>query len=237
MGKTHDLLSETKGRTEAPVNSQIFGNAGQEYMDKYGATSESFARIASINHTHSVNNPYSQFRDPYTVEQVMASPKIHNYLTKLQCCPTSDGAAAVVLVSESFARSHPHLFSQLVEIAAQEMATDSPKLYSGSAIEMVGAEMTRTAVGKIWQKTGLTREDVQVVEMHDCFSANELVCLDALGLADSGKAHELVDRGDITYGGKYVVNPSGGLISKGHPLGATGLAQCAELVMLLISTL
>jgi len=151
-------------------------------------------------------------------------------LTKLQCCPTSDGGAAAVLVSQDFLDARPHLKSQAVLIAGQCLATDAPSLFSRSAIDLMGFEMTQYAASVALSEAGITADDVAVVEVHDCFSANEMIVIDALGLSAPGKAHELVRRGDITYGGKYVVNPSGGLISKGHPLGATGLAQCAELV-------
>lgn len=155
---------------------------------------------------------------------------IHEPLTKLQCCPTSDGGAAAVVVSKAFLDARPHLWDRAVEIAGQCLATDAPSLFSRSAIDLMGYEMTQKAVKVATEEAGISPRDAQVVELHDCFSANEMVVLDALGLCDKGKAHELVRAGDITYGGKYVVNPSGGLISKGHPLGATGIAQCAELV-------
>lgn len=161
----------------------------------------------------------------------MSSATIHAPLTKLQCCPTSDGGAAAVLVSQSFLDARPHLKSQAVLIAGQCLATDAPSLFSQSAIDLVGREMTQRAAAVAMAEAGITARDVQVCELHDCFSANEMVLLDALGLAEPGRAHELVRSGGITYGGgKYIVNPSGGLISKGHPLGATGIAQCAELV-------
>jgi sterol carrier protein 2 len=155
---------------------------------------------------------------------------IHQPLTKLQCCPTSDGGAAAVLVSQDFLDARPHLKDQAVLIAGQVLATDSPNLFNKSDIELVGYTMSQYAGKKALEEAGETINDVAVVELHDCFSANELVTLDALGMCEPGKAHEMVRKGDITYGGKYVVNPSGGLISKGHPLGATGIAQCAELV-------
>lgn len=155
---------------------------------------------------------------------------IHEPLTKLQCCPTSDGGAAAVLVSQQFLDARPHLKDQAILIAGQCMATDSPRLFSRSAIDLIGFDMSKRAAQDALAEARVAPADVQVVELHDCFSANEMVTLDALGLCESGKAHEMVRRGDITYGGKYVVNPSGGLISKGHPLGATGVAQCAELV-------
>lgn len=199
-------------------------------MGRYGAKAEDFAEIARINHEHSTKNPYSQFQDVYTQEQILKAPEIFAPLTKLQCCPTSDGGAAAVLVSQAFLDERPHLKDQAVLVAGQCLATDAPSLFSRSAIDLMGFEMTQHAVKAAMGEAGLTPKDVQVVELHDCFSANEMIVLDSLGLAEPGKAHELVRRGDITYGGKYVVNPSGGLISKGHPLGATGIAQCAELV-------
>ena len=157
---------------------------------------------------------------------------IHPPLTKLQCCPTSDGAAAAIVVSESFLRTRPHLVQQnAILIAGQCLATDTPSLFNRSAISLAGADMTSQAAHRALGEAGLSPSDIRVCELHDCFSTNEIITLDALGLcSEKGKAHEMVRRGDITYGGSCVVNPSGGLISKGHPLGATGIAQCAELV-------
>lgn len=155
---------------------------------------------------------------------------IHPPLTKLQCSPTSDGAAAAVVVSQDFLDARPHLKSQAILIAGQQLLTDDSTVYSGSAIDLVGWGMTQRAARQAMAEAGISSKDVNVCELHDCFSANELVLLDCLGFSEPGKAHKLVRRGDITYGGKGpVINPSGGLISKGHPLGATGLAQCAEL--------
>ncbi|KAL2135922.1 hypothetical protein VTI74DRAFT_6305 [Chaetomium olivicolor] len=230
LGTTYAMMATTRGVSKAPGAAQMFGNAGREYMEKHGAKPEDFAEIARINHAHSVNNPYSQFHDVYTLEQIMASPKIHEPLTKLQCCPTSDGGAAAVLVSQAFLDARPHLKDQAVLIAGQCLATDAPSLFSTSAIDLVGREMTQRAAGVAMAEAGVTPDDFAVCELHDCFSTNEMVLLDTLGLSEPGKAHELVRAGGITYGGKIVVNPSGGLISKGHPLGATGIAQCAELV-------
>merc|ERR1712158_271907 len=209
---------------------QLFGNAGREHMDKYGTKPEHFAKIAWKNHKHSVNNPCSQFQDEYSLEQIQGAPMVHQPLTKLHCCPTSDGGAAAIVVSEDFVKSHG-LEARAVEIVGMEMSTDLPSAFEEkSCIKAVGFDMTKNAVGKLFNKTGLGAGDVQVVELHDCFSANELVTYEALGLCPEGGAGAFIDAGDNTYGGKFVVNPSGGLISKGHPLGATGLAQCNELV-------
>ncbi|GAO13322.1 uncharacterized protein UV8b_00700 [Ustilaginoidea virens] len=232
LGTTVGVMAETRGlEPAAPAAAQMFGNAGREYKERHGARDDDFAEIARVNHAHSANNPYAQFRQVYTRDEILRSPPVFAPLTRLQCCPTSDGGAAAVLVSRAFLDARPHLKEQAVEIAGQRMATDGPSLFSRSAIDLMGYEMTRHAVRAAAAEAGISPlDDVQVVELHDCFSTNEMVALDALGLCDRGKAHELVRRGDITYGGRYLVNPSGGLISKGHPLGATGLAQCAELV-------
>ena len=197
---------------------------------RYGAEARDFAEIGRVNHAHSPNNPYSQFQQVYTLDQIANATMIHEPLTKLQCCPTSDGGAAAIVVSQAFLDARPHLRDQAVQIAGQCLATDAPSLFSRSAIDLMGYEMTQKAVADATREAGVKPTDAQVVELHDCFSANEMVVIDALGLCEKGKAHELVRNGDITYGGKYVINPSGGLISKGHPLGATGIAQCAELV-------
>ncbi|XP_044765611.1 sterol carrier protein 2 [Coccinella septempunctata] len=229
MDKHVTLMADLVGLNEAPITAQMFGNAGLEHMKKYGTKPEHFAKIAYKNHKHSVNNPNSQFREEYSLEKIMNSPVVFGPLTKLQCCPTSDGAAAAIIASERFVRSHG-LEKQAVEILGIEMATDTPSTFAErSLMKLVGYDMTKNAAERLFHKTGVKPTDVQVVELHDCFSANELITYEALGLCPPGKAGELIDRGDNTYGGKYVINPSGGLISKGHPLGATGLAQCAEL--------
>lgn len=229
-GTTGEMMKATRGVTNAPGAAQMFGNAGKEYMEKYGAEAKDFAEIARVNHMHSAKNPYSQFQDVYTLEQIESSPAIFPPLTKLQCCPTSDGAAAAIVVSEAFLNERPQLRSQAILIAGQCLATDDPSLFDRSSINLVGFGMSAHAAKTAMAEAEITPDQVRVCELHDCFSANEMVTLDALGLCEKGKAHEMVRKGDITYGGKCVVNPSGGLISKGHPLGATGLAQCAELV-------
>ncbi|PBP16986.1 nonspecific lipid-transfer protein, partial [Diplocarpon rosae] len=229
-GLSGEMMKATRGTTNAPGAAQMFGNAGREYKERYGATNEDFAEIARVNHEHSQRNPYSQFQDVYTREQIMQSPTIFEPLTKLQCCPTSDGGAAAILVSQDFLDARPHLKAQAVLIAGQCLATDAPSLYSRSAIDLVGYEMTRFAAEAALREAAVQAREVKVCELHDCFSANEMVTIDALGLSERGRAHELVRAGGITYGGQVVINPSGGLISKGHPLGASGIAQCAELV-------
>ena len=213
-----------------PFAPMYFGNAGIEHMKNFGTKESHFAKIAYKNHLHSVNNPYSQFRDQYTIEQILSSPRVFGPLTKLQCCPTSDGAACVILASESFIKEHG-LENQAVEILGMVMETDKPNTFnSKSMMDLVGYEMTGRAAQKLYRDTKIVPSQIQVCELHDCFSTNELITYEGLGLCAKGEAAAFVDSNQNTYGGRVVVNPSGGLISKGHPLGATGLAQCAELV-------
>jgi sterol carrier protein 2 len=222
MDQHAKLMIELRGFAKAPPAPQFFGNAGREHMERYGTKPLHFAKIGWKNHKHSVNNPYSQFQDEYTLEQIQAAPMVYEPLTKLQCCPTSDGAAAAILASGDFVRQHG--------LEAMAMATDLPSSFAErSSIKLVGYDMTRKAARKVYEQSGIGPEQVDVVELHDCFSCNELITYEALGLCPEGKGGDFVDSGTQTYGGQVVVNPSGGLISKGHPLGATGLAQCAEL--------
>jgi acetyl-CoA acyltransferase len=208
----------------------MFGMAGREHMRDFGSAPEHFAWIGYKNHKHSVNNPYAQFQDEYTLEQIEAAPVIYAPLTKLQCSPTSDGSGAAVLASERFVADH-ELWDRAVEIVGQSMVTDmSSSFEDASAISIVGGKMTARAAAEVYEQAGLGPADLDVVELHDCFSANELITYEALGLCGEGEGHKLVEAEATTYGGGGpVVNPSGGLISKGHPLGATGLAQCSEL--------
>ncbi|HEX3336239.1 MAG TPA: lipid-transfer protein [Jatrophihabitans sp.] len=219
-----------------PPAPYMFGAAGREHMQKYGTTAEQFAKIGHKNHKHSVNNPYAQFQQEYTLEDILAAPTIYDPLTKLQCSPTSDGSGAAILASERFVDEHG-LADQAVEIIGQSMVTDVPgTLESRSAITLVGAQMTRRAAQQVYDQAGIGPAEVDVIELHDCFSTNELLTYEALQLCSEGDGGKLVDTEDTTYGGRWVVNPSGGLISKGHPLGATGLAQCAELTWQLRGT-
>ena len=229
MDQQFMLMNELRGVGAAPIAPQFFGNAGREHMEKYGTTPEHFAKIGYKNHKHSVNNPYSQFQDEYSLEQIKAAPMVWEPLTKLQCCPTSDGAGAAILASEEVVKKHG-LQKNAVEILGMAMTSDFQTTFSEkSSMKLVGYDMTKAAARRVYEQSGVGPENVDVVELHDCFSANELITYEALGLCGEGKAGEFIDSGANTYGGKVVVDPSGGLISKGHPLGATGLAQCAEL--------
>jgi acetyl-CoA acetyltransferase len=211
-----------------PPAPWMFGAAGREHMKEYGSTAEHFAKIGYKNHKHSVNNPYAQFQDEYSLDDILDSRMIYDPLTKLQCSPTSDGSGAVILASEAFVDRHA-LADRAVEIVGQAMMTDFENSFDGTCKALIGYHMNVAAAQRVYEQSCLGPQDFQVIELHDCFSANELLLYEALGLCDEGEAPKLIDAGDTTYGGRWVVNPSGGLISKGHPLGATGLAQCAEL--------
>ena len=230
VARHYGVMAARHGFAATPPAVQIFGNAAREHMDRYGTTAEQLALVGVKNHRHSIANPRAQFRDEYTLEQVLSAKTVHAPLTRLQCSPTSDGAAAAVVASERFVREHG-LEDRAVEVLGQAMATDTEESFaSGSAIDVVGKPVSRAAARAVYQQSGLGIEDVDVIELHDCFSVNELLSYEALGMCADGESGKLVAEGATGYGGRWVVNPSGGLISKGHPLGATGLAQCAELV-------
>ncbi|MEB2285052.1 MAG: lipid-transfer protein [Polyangiaceae bacterium UTPRO1] len=227
MDQHMQVMMSTQGFESAPAAAQMFGGAGREHMQRYGTTKEQLAKVAVKNRRHAVANPRSQFRQASSLEEILAAPMVFEPLTKFQCCPTSDGAAAAVLCSEEFAKKHG--VDKGVSIAAMTMTTDFPTSFEQSMIKMVGQDLTKAAATKVYEQSGLGPEDVQVIELHDCFTPNEIITYEGLGLCGEGEAGKLIDDNQTTYGGRWVVNPSGGLLSKGHPLGATGLAQCFEL--------
>lgn len=207
---------------------RLFGSAALAYIEKTGANPDIFAKVAVKTRRHAMNNPLAIFNQPLTVDEVMQSPVIFApYLTRLEACPPSCGAAAAVVCSEAFARRHG--LARGIPILAQAMTTDRPAR-NDNPIDLAGADMTRNAAAQVYAQAGIGPQDIDVVELHDCFTSNEVITYEGLGLCGEGEAERFIAHGDNTYGGKYVVNPSGGLMSKGHPLGATGLAQCTELV-------
>ncbi|MFO0697496.1 MAG: lipid-transfer protein [Polyangiales bacterium] len=223
------VMNEVQGFTSAPAAAQMFGGAGREHRFRYGTKKETFAQIAVKARRHAANNPFAIFNEVLSLEDILASQEVFDPLTRLQCCPPTCGAAAAVVCSEEFARKHG--IASPITVAAQAMTTDYPSTFGDkSMIQLVGFDMAKAAAEKVYEQAGIGPEDVDVVELHDCFTANELLSYEALGLCPEGAGEKMVWDGDNTYGGKYVVNPSGGLLSKGHPLGATGLAQCTELV-------
>ena len=215
---------------ELPMALRYFGGAGEAHMKEFGTKMETFAKIRAKASRHAANNPLALFRTVVSEEDVMASPMIWpGVMTRLMACPPTCGAAAAILVSESFARKHG--LDTAVRIRAQAMTTDTPSVFGARDMrEVVGASMTCNAAGQVYEAAGVGPTDIQVAELHDCFAHNELITYEALGFCPRGGAEKLVVDCDNTYGGAVVTNPSGGLLSKGHPLGATGLAQCTELV-------
>ncbi|MEZ4406172.1 MAG: lipid-transfer protein [Polyangiales bacterium] len=228
LDKHVGVMSEQQGVSQAPFAAQMFGGAGREYRWRYGTKKETFGKVAVKARQHANKNPLALFSNTLSLDEVMTSPEVFDPLTRYQCCPPTCGAAAAVLCSDEFARRYG--ITNPVWIAGQAMTTDYASSFGDSMIKMVGFDMAKQAAEKVYNQSGLGPKDVQVVELHDCFTANEVLTYEALGLCGEGEAEKFIEAGDNTYGGRYVTNPSGGLLSKGHPLGATGLAQCTELV-------
>lgn len=218
------------GHAEIPLALRYFGGAGLAHMQQYGTRLETFAAIRAKASRHAVHNPLALFRKEVTTEDVMAAPMLWDgVMTRLMACPPTCGAAAAIVCSEAFARQHG--LDRSVRIRAQAMTTDTARTFEARDMrEVVGFSMAKEAARQVYESAGIGPEDVDVVELHDCFAHNELISYEALGLCPEGGAEKFVMDGDNSYGGRYVTNPSGGLLSKGHPLGATGLAQCTELV-------
>jgi sterol carrier protein 2 len=224
--KTFEIVPSTPGAAPAAM---LFGGAGFEHQKKYGTKNETFAKITVKARKHAEHNERAIFRELVTLEQVLASPPQAPPLTRLQCCPPTCGAAAAIVCSEAFAKKHS--INKPIYIIAQSMITDFASSFEGkSCMSICGYDMTAAAAKAVYNEAGIGPEDVDVVELHDCFTCNELITYEGLGLTPEGTAEKFIEDGDNTYGGKYVTNPSGGLLSKGHPLGATGLAQCSEIV-------
>ena len=229
LDKFIESANEIEGKSKVPVALRLFGGAGLEHQKKYGTRDETFARVSQKARLHAKHNPRAIFRDEVSIEEVLSSPPMHGVLTRLQCCPPTCGAAAALLTSEKFTKNHD--LRSDVKITGQSMTTDFPSSFEGKTMmQIVGSDMSQAAANDLYERAGIGPEDVDVVELHDCFTSNEIITYEALQLTEQGGSEQFVSDGDNTYGGKVVVNPSGGLLSKGHPLGATGLGQCAELV-------
>lgn len=219
-----------------PLALRYFGGAGLSHMKKYGTPLDAFAKVRAKASRHARNNPLALFRKEVTADDVMNDQVIWpGVMTRMMACPPTCGGAAAVLVSERFADKHG--IGKEVRIAAQAMTTDTPSTFkAGDMMQLVGYDMAKEAAGRVYESAGIGPDDLDVVELHDCFAHNELITYEALGLCGEGEAGKFINDGDNTYGGRIVTNPSGGLLSKGHPLGATGLAQCYELTRQLRGT-
>jgi len=214
---------------DLPLALRYFGGAGKAHMDKYGTTLKDFAKVRAKASRHAAHNPLSVFKNVMTEEEVLGAQLIWpDVMTRPMACPPTCGAAATILISRDFARKFG--IDPQVRIAAQAMTTDRPvALESHDMMQLVGKDMAERASQQVYEAAGIGPEDIRVVELHDCFAHNEVITYESLGLCPEGGAAQFIADGDNTYGGRVVTNPSGGLLSKGHPLGATGLAQCYEL--------
>jgi acetyl-CoA acetyltransferase len=230
------LTEELVGHGEIPLALRYFGGAGLAHMKQYGTELSTFAKIRAKASRHAVNNPLALLRTVLTEEDVLNSPTMWpGVMTRLMACPPTCGAAAAILCSSDFVAANN--LSGKVRIRAQAMTTDRPSTFASRDMrDVVGFGMTQEAAREVYHAAQIGPEDLDVIELHDCFAQNELISYEALGLCPAGGGEKFVCDGDNTYGGKTVVNPSGGLLSKGHPLGATGLAQCVELVQQLRGT-
>lgn len=230
---TADQLIDAPG---IPLALRYFGGAGLSHMQKYGTPLDAFAKVRAKASRHAKNNPLALFRKEVSADDVMNDQVIWpGVMTRLMACPPTCGGAAAVLVSERFADKHG--MGKEVRIAAQAMTTDTPSTFeAGDMMQLVGYDMAKAAASRVYESAGIGPDDLDVVELHDCFAHNELITYEALGLCGEGEAGKFINDGDNTYGGRIVTNPSGGLLSKGHPLGATGLAQCYELTRQLRGT-
>ena len=221
---------------DLPLALRYFGGAGLAHMKEFGTRVETFAKIRAKASRHAANNPLALFRTVVTEEEVMASTAIWpGVMTRLMACPPTCGSAAAIVCSADFAQRHS--LDRSVRIRAQAMTTDGAATFGAHDMrEVVGFSMAQAAADQVYAAAGVGPRDLVVVELHDCFAHNELLSYEALGLCARGGAEKFVCDGDNSYGGQVVTNPSGGLLSKGHPLGATGLAQCTELVQQLRGT-
>ena len=228
-----DALLEVEG---VPLALRYFGGAGLAHMQQYGTQLSTFAKIRAKASRHAVNNPLALFRKVVTEEEVLNAPVMWpGVMTRLMACPPTCGAAAAIVCSNAFAQRHG--LNRSVRIKAQAMTTDTSSTFEAHDMrQLVGVDMTRAAARQVYELAGVGPQDIQVVELHDCFAHNELLTYEGLDLCADGGAEKFVLDSDNTYGGRFVTNPSGGLLSKGHPLGATGLAQCTELVQQLRGT-
>jgi len=225
FGGERDISYSTEGVMGTGLMPGVFGQTGVEHMRKYGTTAEQFAKIAVKNHKHGVHNPYAQYQKETPLEDVLNARMIAWPNTLFMCCPTGDGAAAAVLMSAEKARQYT---SAPIWVAASVLTSDPWQERNPTMFDV--NTLTRNAAKQAYEEAGIGPEDLSQVELHDCFATAELVHYDNLMLCDEGEAGRLIDEGETSVGGRIPVNASGGLLSKGHPLGATGVANIVEIV-------
>lgn len=212
--------TDAEGRSGLSLPA-LYAMSAARYMACHGLTDRQLAAVTVKNRQHASTNERAQFRTPVTLEQVLSSPMIADPLTLLQCCPLSDGAAAAVLGAR---RDNPR------DVAVLSCVLRSGHLWDYRSKHVWGQDLVSTTAAQAYKHAGITPDEIDVLEVHDAFTIGEIVTLEALGLAALGEGGRLAESGVTALGGTHPVNPSGGLISRGHPLGATGLAQLAEIV-------
>jgi acetyl-CoA acetyltransferase len=202
----------------------LYAMRAQRYLHDYGATEKDLAAVAVKARRHGALNPHAQFQTETTIDEVLSSRRIADPLTLLQCCPTGDGAAALVICPSDIAPRHN---PQHVRVLGSHLASGR---YLTGFRDMTIPEITVRCSGELYEETGVGPEDIDVLECHDAFSIAELLYYEALGLCGRGEGVKLLHDGATSLGGRIPVNPSGGLLSKGHPVGASGAAQMVEIV-------
>lgn len=202
-----------------------FAMLTEKYMNDFGATPEQVAMVAVKNHRNGALNPYAQRRQVQSLEEVMSPPMISGVLTRLQCTPIGEGAAAVIVMSEAALRNHGVPARRAVQVLASASRSEEP--FGG---ENGDVALTRLTTRQAYEQCGIAPEEVDLVELHDAFSIEELLYVEAMGFCAPGEAASLLEAGAFDIGGRHAVSPSGGLIAMGHPLGPTGVGQVAEVV-------
>lgn len=224
-----DLLNLSEQERQLPPAVMLFGCQAELLMNNFGISEKTLAEITVKSRRHAANNPCAIYRDPLTVEEILATPPIYRGLRKLFACPPSCGAAAVVVCSEQYAKRHG--LDASITLMGSGWCSDQAEYFSTDPLDVTFRGLSRDAANLAFNNAGISPQDVDVVELHDCFVSNEIITYAALGLCAESDMEKFVLDGSNTYGGKVVVGPSGGLLAKGHPLGATGLAQLTELVL------
>ncbi len=225
LGEGVEVPPGTVSTKPYSVFMDVYAAFARFHMKRFGTTQRQLAAVAAKNHRHSQHNPLSQYRDPYTVEEVLAAPPITYPLTLPMCSPISDGAAATVVCTESGLRRLGIDRARAIRVLACVLQTGSDRDPSDLA-----HHCTALAARRAYEKAGIGPSDVSVAEVHDATAMGEIIQVENLGFCAFGEGGALAERGDTTIGGRIPVNPSGGLESKGHPVGATGLGQVYELV-------
>jgi acetyl-CoA C-acetyltransferase len=223
-----DMLGLDEQERQVPPAVQFFGCQAELTKKAYDIDDTVLAEISKKARRHAEHNPNAIFREPLSTEQILAGEPVFRGLRKLFACPPSCGAAAVIVCTEAFAKRHG--LDSSVRVIGQGACSDKAEYFKGDPLDIMFRALSRDAANQAYEQAALGPQDIDVIELHDCFVSNEILTYSALGLCEDGDMEQFILEGQNSYGGKVVVCPSGGLLAKGHPLGATGLAQITELV-------